>query len=88
MIKQALDEAPAGPLRVISLCAGQGRDLIEVLAEHPRRGDVRARLVEVAGSDREDILRGVGIGLPQLGLQGFNDVVIRTHAQEPVAQTT
>ncbi|MCW1823335.1 MULTISPECIES: class I SAM-dependent methyltransferase [Mycolicibacterium] len=47
LIKQALDEAPAGPLRVISLCAGQGRDLIEVLAEHPRRGDVRARLVEL-----------------------------------------
>jgi hypothetical protein len=32
---------------VISLCAGQGRDLLEVLAEHPRRGDVRARLVEL-----------------------------------------
>ncbi|MFV8051852.1 class I SAM-dependent methyltransferase [Mycobacterium sp. 48b] len=47
LIKQALDEAPAGPLRVVSLCAGQGRDLLEVLAEHPRRDDVRARLVEL-----------------------------------------
>ncbi|OLP00329.1 SAM-dependent methyltransferase [Mycolicibacterium porcinum] len=47
LIKQALDEAPAGPLRVVSLCAGQGRDLLEVLAEHPRRHDVRARLVEL-----------------------------------------
>lgn len=47
LIKQALDEAPPGPLRIVSLCAGQGRDLLEVLAEHPRRDDVRARLVEL-----------------------------------------
>jgi len=46
-LRTALDEAPAGPLRVISLCAGQGRDLIEVLADHPRRADVTARLVEL-----------------------------------------
>jgi hypothetical protein len=32
---------------VISLCAGQGRDLLGVLADHPRREDVRARLVEL-----------------------------------------
>ncbi|WBB81935.1 class I SAM-dependent methyltransferase family protein [Micromonospora sp. WMMD882] len=43
----ALDRAPAGPLRALSLCAGQGRDLIPVLAEHPRRVDVTARLVEL-----------------------------------------
>ncbi|GHD35622.1 hypothetical protein GCM10010335_31060 [Streptomyces galbus] len=29
------------------MCAGQGRDLIGVLAGHPRRDDVRARLVEL-----------------------------------------
>ena len=27
-IRAALDAAPAGPVRAISLCAGQGRDLI------------------------------------------------------------
>lgn len=32
---------------MVSLCAGQGRDLLEVLADHPRRADVRARLVEL-----------------------------------------
>ncbi|TDV57562.1 hypothetical protein CLV71_101433 [Actinophytocola oryzae] len=32
---------------MVSLCAGQGRDLLEVLADHPRRDDVRARLVEL-----------------------------------------
>ncbi len=47
LIRQALDAAPAGLVRIVSLCAGQGRDLLEVLAEHPRRGDVRARLVEL-----------------------------------------
>jgi hypothetical protein len=46
-IRAALDAAPAGPLRVISLCAGQGRDLIGVLADHPRAADVTARLVEL-----------------------------------------
>ncbi|MCX4090908.1 class I SAM-dependent methyltransferase family protein [Nocardia sp. alder85J] len=46
-IRAALDAAAPGPLRLISLCAGQGRDVIGVLAEHPRRGDVTARLVEL-----------------------------------------
>ncbi len=43
----ALDGSAPGPLRVVSLCAGQGRDLLGVLADHPRRDDVRARLVEL-----------------------------------------
>jgi hypothetical protein len=42
-----LDDAPPGPVRVVSMCAGQGRDLIGALADHPRRADVRARLVEL-----------------------------------------
>ena len=46
-IRAALDEAPPGPLRAISLVAGQGRDLIPVLASHPRGADVTARLVEL-----------------------------------------
>lgn len=46
-IRHALDEAPTGPLNVISLCAGDGRDILHVLADHPRRDDVRARLVEL-----------------------------------------
>ena len=43
----ALDAAPPGPLHAVSLCAGQGRDLIGVLARHPRGADVTARLVEL-----------------------------------------
>ncbi|MER7247455.1 SAM-dependent methyltransferase [Kribbella sp. NPDC000426] len=56
-VRAALDRAPAGPLPVVSLCAGQGRDLLEVLTDHPRRADVQARLVELdpvlAASARE-----------------------------------
>jgi predicted RNA methylase len=46
-VRQALDVCPPGPLQVVSLCAGQGRDLLDVLPTHPRRDDVRARLVEL-----------------------------------------
>jgi len=46
-LRDELDRAPAGDIRLISLCAGQGRDVIGVLAGHPRRDDVRARLVEL-----------------------------------------
>ncbi|MFI9384394.1 class I SAM-dependent methyltransferase [Kutzneria sp. NPDC052558] len=46
-IRAALDRAPAGPITALSVCAGQGRDLIEVLHDHPHGADVRARLVEL-----------------------------------------
>jgi hypothetical protein len=46
-IREALDDAPPGPLRAVSMCAGQGRDLIGVLATHPRGREVTARLVEL-----------------------------------------
>ncbi|GAA0963335.1 hypothetical protein GCM10009554_82510 [Kribbella koreensis] len=46
-IRNHLDAHPDGPIRVISACAGQGRDLIEVLATHPARDRVSARLVEL-----------------------------------------
>ena len=67
---EAIDGA-AGPRRLISVCAGQGRDAIGVLAEHPRRSDVTALLVELdehnvavarglaadAGLDRVEVIR-------------------------------
>jgi hypothetical protein len=46
-LRAEFDRAPAGEIRLVSLCAGQGRDVIGVLAGHPRRDDVRARLVEL-----------------------------------------
>jgi hypothetical protein len=45
-LSQAIDWAPAGPVRLLSLCAGQGLDVIGVLPGHPRRDDVHAVLVE------------------------------------------
>ena len=47
MIRAALDDAAPGPIAVISMCAGDGRDLLGVLAGHPRRADVHGRLVEL-----------------------------------------
>lgn len=46
-ISRALTSAPSGPIRVVSACAGQGRDLLGALVDHPRAGDVAARLVEL-----------------------------------------
>lgn len=46
-LRNALATAPPGPISVLSLCSGQGHDVLEVLREHPRRRDVRARLVEL-----------------------------------------
>jgi hypothetical protein len=46
-IRRILDEAPDGPLTLVSMVAGQGRDVIPVLEAHPRRDDVRGRLVEL-----------------------------------------
>jgi hypothetical protein len=45
-VAQAIDRVAPGPIRLLSLCAGQGRDVIETLPDHPRRGDVSAVLVE------------------------------------------
>lgn len=47
LLFEVLDRSPAGPVRAVSMCAGDGRDLLGVLATHPRRNDVRARLVEL-----------------------------------------
>ena len=46
-IAETLDHAPAGTIRVASMCAGDGRDLLGVLQNHPRAGDVSGRLVEL-----------------------------------------
>jgi hypothetical protein len=46
LIASVLDEAPPGPVRVISMCAGQGRDLIGVARRHRRGGDLTGLLVE------------------------------------------
>lgn len=66
MIRRALDATPSGPIRIVSMCAGQGRDVLGVLADHPRRNDVSARLVE-RDPTNADVARHV---VRDLGLDG------------------
>jgi Putative methyltransferase len=46
-LRDALDQLPSGPIRLVGICAGQGRDVTGVLQDHPRAGDVVGRLVEL-----------------------------------------
>jgi Methyltransferase domain len=43
----ALDATPPGPIRLLSVCAGDGRDVLGVLEHHGRAGDVDATLVDL-----------------------------------------
>ncbi len=45
-LSDAIDHALPGVVRIISACAGQGHDVIGVVATHPRWADVQALLVE------------------------------------------
>ena len=47
MIRDVLDSAPPGPIRVLSLCAGDGRDLAVGAASHARAADIEGVLVEL-----------------------------------------
>jgi hypothetical protein len=46
-VRDAVDGCPPGPVRILSACAGQARDVVGALAGHPRACDVRGRLVEL-----------------------------------------
>lgn len=69
-ITRALDGAPAGPIRALSICAGQGRDLLGVLERHPRRDDVAAVLVELDPRNADAARERVS----ELGLRGIEVV--------------
>lgn len=47
LIVGVLDVAPPGPVRFVSLCAGQGDDVLGVAATHERGADLVGRLVEL-----------------------------------------
>lgn len=47
MIREALDSAPPGEIKVLSLCAGDGRDLVLAATGHPRAVDLIGLLVEL-----------------------------------------
>jgi SAM-dependent methyltransferase len=58
--------SPAGPVTVVSICGGQGRELIGALEDHPRRADVRGRLVELDPDNAERARSWAREALPDL----------------------
>lgn len=78
-VTEWLDGAPTpdGHLRVLSMCAGQGRDVIEVLRGHPRRDEVRALLVELDE-------RNVAVARAAAARAGLDGVEVR-HADASLA---
>jgi amino acid adenylation domain-containing protein len=54
-IAVALNDCAPGPINVISICAGDGRDLLMSLRDHPRREDVIATLID---QDPHSLARG------------------------------
>ncbi len=64
-VTAGLDRASAGRVRLLSLCAGRGLDVLPLLASHPRGRNVTGRLVELDGSNvaaaRDHAPRGVEV---------------------------
>lgn len=73
-LNERLTAAPEGRLQLISMCAGQGRDVIPVLARHPRRNDVHAVLLEIDAENVEVARRAAA----QAGLTSLD--VVETDA--------
>jgi len=60
-LSAAIDQAPTGRVSLVSLCAGQGHDVLGILPHHPRRDDVHAVLVE-ADARNAGLARRAAIG--------------------------
>ena len=85
MVRQRLSEAigaaPEGPVRLVSLCAGQGRDVIGVLPGHPRRDDVHAVLVESDPRNAEAARRAAAqAGLRQVEVREADAAAVASFA--------
>ena len=64
-IGQVVSAMPAGQIKIVSMCAGDGRDLVGALDGHARREDVDARLVELDPtlvSRATDAIEAIGLG--------------------------
>ena len=46
-IAYSLNASPDGAIRIVSVCAGDGRDLLGTLKNNPRAKDISAQLVEI-----------------------------------------
>jgi hypothetical protein len=69
-LSQAIDQAVGDQVRLVSVCAGQGHDVIGVLEHHPRRGEVVAVLVEADPRNAE-------LGRRQAAAAGLAQVEVR-----------
>jgi hypothetical protein len=84
-------QCPPGPVTVVSICGGQGREVIGALADHPRRADVRGRIVELdeknsafarawakkAGLDKLEVVTGdASLSTAYAGLPPVDVVVV------------
>jgi len=80
-LSRAIDRAPAGPVSLVSLCAGQGLDVIGVLPGHPRRDDVRAVLIE-ADATNADLARrsAADAGLAQVDVRQADASLVTSFA--------
>ena len=71
-LASTLDRQRPGPIKLLSLCAGEGRDVIGVLRDHPRREDVQGVLVEAEPT----LAARAGEALAEAGLHGQLSVVV------------
>ena len=80
-LSAALAAAPDGPIRVVSLCAGQGRDVIGVLPGHPRQDDVMALLVELDPSNAATArAQAAAAGLPGVTVREADAGIVTSYA--------
>jgi hypothetical protein len=80
-LSDALAAAPEGQIRVVSLCAGQGRDVIGVLPRHPRKDDVAALLVELDPANAATArAQAAAAGLPGVTVREADGGTIRSYA--------
>lgn len=68
--RDALDAFPAGQIRLISACAGQGHDVVAAVKDHPRSVDVVGRLVEADPYNADSSRRA----LAAAGIEGIESV--------------
>jgi hypothetical protein len=77
----ALNAAPPGPISLLSLCAGQGHDVLGVLPDHPRRADVAAVLVELDPANAELATTRAGLaGLDQVEVREADAAIVASYA--------
>jgi hypothetical protein len=80
-LARALDQAPQGPVQLVSLCAGQGHDVLGVLPAHPRRDDVSALLIEADARNADLAIDGAArAGLERVHVRQADAGVVASFA--------